>query len=261
MRRAWFKDWLAFLATPCPLCGLSSRRGDLCAGCDQDVYATRHSRLLCVGCANDLSVHKTPLPTWNSAHQSDQNAAAIHSTGNSNPSVNTQHMSQGLCRLCQRIPRPFDAMFCAVDDCFPAALMINRFSRCATDLTLSPVLAALMWRSCQSWLQQHPIYQPDFWVPVPASNAQLARCHCNPSQELARSLSRLTGIARLPSALRRIEDAGIEDHVTAQRFEHRRIGLVLDSDRELTVIQQAAQVCRAMGASHVIVLCAAKQID
>ena len=236
------RDLFGWIVTDCPLCQGPCAHGKLCEGCWQDTFVQRQQRALCIGCASDLgdSGYFKPL------------------------SIPSGRYVRQMCRPCQRRPAPYAWIDCALDGRFPEALMLERFSKQRTDLSLAPVLADLVWQSFQNLRRSVPAVEaPDYWIALPATERQLERCRCSPSHELARALARLSALP-LRSGWLAVNDSTREacntavDVSVSDKVCGRAVGRVLDQIDSLDPVARVAQALRVAGARQVVVVCAAR---
>lgn len=166
---AWRRLALHWRATPpCALCSARSRPGGLlCAGCHADLPWLDPAR--CTRCGDP--VHAASVPGERPA----------------------------CCERCRLDPPPFERLVAALDYRFPVDAMIRRL-KFDGELWLVPVLAGLLHERCA------PAPRPDCLLPVPLSDRRIASRGFNQSAELARVLSRHTGIPSRPGLLRRVRD-------------------------------------------------------
>lgn len=193
LRERVFACW----RTHCPLCELTSHAGLLCAGCEEDCYASRQRRLLCVRCANDRS------DSWGHCSELDPETPRLPLFNASRLSSNwCDNGCDNWCDHCRDQPPPQAYACAALDYGFPAQLLIVDF-KLRGQLSLARPLAHLMLKSAQAVIQAQ---RPEAWVAVPASAQRLQQLGFSPPQQLAWHMSRLSGIALRTSWLTRIRD-------------------------------------------------------
>lgn len=106
------------------------------------------------------------------------------------------------CKACEDYPPEFDRAMAAVDYTSPWRELIARF-KFQGDVALAKPLATLMAAQMGAL---PPRDRPQWIVPTPLSAIRLRERGYNQSWQLARHLSRQTGIPTLPQALRRVKD-------------------------------------------------------
>ena len=222
------------LPSRCPLCQMAAVGGQLCTGCEADTFVARQSRALCRTCGADL--------------------------------VGDKPMGKR-CQACHN-GTAFDALCCAIDYEFAGQLLIQMYKE-GKQLALARVLGGLMVRAAQPLFKE---FEPDVWVPIPASAARLAHTGFSPAQQLARVVARGTGA---PCRLDWLTQVRLSlPQKTLNRIERERavkgryradcavaglcIGLVDDVVTTTSTVSEAARVLRAAGAAQVMVLAAAR---
>ncbi|CAH0348839.1 hypothetical protein AQB9606_00765 [Aquabacterium sp. CECT 9606] len=106
------------------------------------------------------------------------------------------------CLACDDYPPEFDRALAAVDYTSPWRELIARF-KFQGDVALAKPLAMLMTARMKTLPARA---RPQVIVPTPLSAPRLRERGYNQSWQLARHLSRQTGIPALPQALRRVTD-------------------------------------------------------
>lgn len=106
------------------------------------------------------------------------------------------------CTACEDHPPEFDRALAVVDYTSPWRELIARF-KFQGDVALAKPLAALMAHQVRTL---PPRARPQWIIPTPLSMPRLRERGYNQSWELARQVSRQTGIPTLPQALRRVKD-------------------------------------------------------
>ncbi|MDI1259692.1 ComF family protein [Aquabacterium sp.] len=114
----------------------------------------------------------------------------------------TLKTGQSACTACEDYPPEFDRALAAVDYTSPWRELIARF-KFQGDLALAKPLANLMAAQINAL---PPRARPHWIIPTPLSALRLRERGYNQSWQLARHLSRQTGIPTLPDALRRVKD-------------------------------------------------------
>lgn len=150
-------------------------------------------------------------------------------------------------------------MVCAVDDDFPAALLLRDF-REGKQLQLAPLLAGLMVKAARrAWSEA----LPSVWVPLPLSKAQVLQVGFSPTQQLTQAVSRQTNIdwhlhwLRLANPDPDPDPAAFEYEATLD-VARLTVGLVTDVVETDATIGAAAKAILAAGAMDVMVLAAGR---
>lgn len=165
-------------------------------------------------------------------------------------------------------PNELDAVVCAIDYQFTGQLLIQMYKE-GKQLALASLLGDMMVRAAQPVVDR---FQPDAWVPIPASKARLLRTGYSPAQQLARAVAKATSTPSRLDWLRLIRD-GVPQK-TLNRFERARsvrgqfganravsgrcIGLIDDVVTTTSTAAEAARTLKAAGASQVFLLAAAR---
>lgn len=228
------------------MCGGAALGGALCAGCLADVTATMHvAQPRCARCALRLRSAET------------------------------------LCPDCARRPLPLEGVVAGFDYESPGDMLITRY-KIGLRYALAEVLADLILRSwgdagsCDvavGYGSGALVLPPDtVLVPIPSSRVSLRRRGFNPAAELARALSRRTGLPVRQRWLARGREGPKQSSLTrAARLEGaagsyvcvapvsvHTIALVDDVMTTGSTLHSAALALRAAGAQRIIGLVAAR---
>lgn len=230
MPARWLQHALRKWPTNCPLCRLSASGGGLCPACKTDCFERRQARQVCRICARD----------YGCTTASDCNRPVESSLS---------------CPDCQQQDPQISALVCALDDAFPAGLLLRDF-RQAGQLQLAPVLADLMVTAAQrAWGDA----MPDIWLPIPLGHAQVLKIGFSPTQQLTQAVARQTSVdwnlRWLRWAIPDDQTARVEFEASA-RVTGLTVGLVTDVVDTGTTVREAARALLAAGASRVMVLAA-----
>jgi len=231
------------LPSACPLCGLSARGGDLCAGCMQDFVGCVRSQPRCDVCLDPLRVS----------------------------TVHTQRLPEVHCARCREVAPPYFRLIAAIDYAYPGDLLIQRFKE-GGHLAYAGLFARLIWGAWQT-CERARLHTPSLGalVPIPASQQALGRRGFNPAGELARELAGLSGCALKREWLTRTRES---THQKTLDLAGRRqsvqglyackyvlpgiwVGLVDDVVTTGSTMRTAALALRHAGAAGVVALAAA----
>jgi ComF family protein len=168
-RGAQYIDWMLSLL------GSSARWPGLCLVCQRAQWQTICRPCLSAFASPRLRCHRCALPLKDG--QTD-------------------------CTACQDHPPEFDRALAAVDYDSPWRELIARF-KFQGDVALAKPLAALMVAAMKGL---PPRARPQLIIPTPLSIARLRERGYNQCWQLARQLSKQTGIPALPHALHRTRD-------------------------------------------------------
>lgn len=130
----------------------------------------------------------------------------------------------GVCGACLAIPPAFDRTIAAASYAFPIDALLHSL-KYEAKLALGPVLADLLdARIC-------PADLPDFILAMPLHPAKLRERGFNQALEIARRISKTTGIKLLPLAARRIKDTHSQTGLPwKEREKHIRGAFTCDAD-------------------------------
>lgn len=233
------------MASSCPLCGLSARGGELCAGCHQDVQAGAQSENHCLQCGERLGFRCLPRKT------SQRSTITLR------------------CDACLRVPPAFDRTVFAIEYAYPQEMLIRGLKERGR-LEYSILLGNMLWRAIQTTSPRVPALQA--LVPIPSGQTALSRRGFNPAAELARALSKVSGVTLQPRWLTRTRDseplktlsqtARRESVVDLYRCQKRLppiwIGVVDDVMTTGSTMQICAQALLQAGAAGVVALAVAR---
>jgi ComF family protein len=157
--------------------------------------------LLCSGCHDDLP--------WTTAAAGDGGG-----TGEAAAPMVEHRTAAGAAPVAARVS--------ALEYRFPVDAMIRRL-KFDGELWLAPVLGGLLFERCMG------AARPDCLLPIPLSERRLAERGFNQSTEIARVLSKRTGIALQPALLRRARDTPPQSGLPlAGRADNLRGAFVVD---------------------------------
>ena len=193
---------LRSLPAACPLCGMSARGGDLCAGCALELLSPLNDLVRCQRCFEAVA-----LPA-------SAEGAAVLAT----PMIfNTQvPKSVVQCSRCAGHPPAYASLVAAIEYTYPGDMLIQRFKEGAC-LAHAGLFARLLWSRLQTRSSRCQTRAPlSALVPIPASQRALKRRGFNPANELARELARLSGYPSRQGWLIRTREACTQKTLDAQ---------------------------------------------
>ena len=195
---------LQSLPSACPLCGLGSHGGDLCAGCAQDLSCSLNDRARCQRCFEAFAAPALMVETLGMTEREERTARAgreekvemTEMAGKSAIATTAEAFGPALrlnCSRCERHPPGYASLVAAIDYAYPGDMLIQRFKEGAR-LAYAGMFARLLWGRLQASARggQGNISLSAL-VPIPSSQGALKRRGFNPAAELARELARLSG--------------------------------------------------------------------
>lgn len=164
----------------------------------------------------------------------------------------------GVCGACLAQPPAFDHSIAAASYAFPIDALLQSLKYQA-NLALAPLLADLLS------VRIGAAELPDFILPMPLHPSKLRERGFNQASEIARRVSKKTGVALLPLACRRIKDTPSQTGLPWKEREKnirgafaceadltgRRIAVLDDVMTTGATINELAKVLRKCGASGV----------
>lgn len=162
-----------------------------------------------------------------------------------------------VCGACLAHPPAFDHTVAAVNYAFPIDALLHSL-KYHTNLALAPVLADLL-------LAQIDKTVPDFIIPMPLHAVRLRERGFNQAIEIARRISKKSGIPLLPALCRRVRDTvsqtglpwkerekNIRDAFDCEgNLDGKRIAIVDDVMTTGATLNELARVLRKCGAVHI----------
>jgi len=163
-----------------------------------------------------------------------------------------------VCGACLAHPLAFDRTLAAVNYAFPIDALLHSL-KYRTNLALAPVLADLLLAQIDG------AALPDFIVPMPLHPVRLRERGFNQAIEIARRISKKTGVPLLPALCRRVRDTtsqtglpwkerekNIRDAFDCEgKLNGKRIALVDDVMTTGATLNELARVLRKCGAVHI----------
>lgn len=163
-----------------------------------------------------------------------------------------------VCGACLANPPAFDRTIAALSYAFPVDALVHSL-KYQGNLTMAPVLADLLTA------RMGAVALPDFIIPMPLHSARLRERGFNQALEIARSVSKKTGIALLPAACKRIKNTPSQTGLPWKEREKnikgaftckadlagRRIAILDDVMTTGATLNELAKVLRKNGATHV----------
>ena len=231
------------MPTACPLCGLRSRAGDLCPGCLSDLVPGVPGAGRCLHCAVAL--------------------------GSAGPIGPRRAARCDACAASQTEDRSYDRTIAVIDYSYPGDMLISALTeRGRLDV------AALMGRLIAQAVRAPVATLPPLGaiVPVPSSPASLQRRGFNPAGEIARAVSRETGVPLRRGWLACVRSDSSQKTLSRRArwrapmgsYEARCdvpavwVGLVDDVMTTGSTLHFAATALRGAGAAGVVALVAAR---
>lgn len=233
------------LHTPCPLCGLMARGGDLCVDCESvvrfDVEAPRH----CPRCLY-------------------QDAAMTMALG-------PMSSVQPLCPNCALRPTTYTRAIAGMHFAAPGDQLMRGF-KAKGRLTDAGLFARLLWRNMQRAGPQLPKLAA--LVPIPSSRDAILKRGFNPAGEIARELANLSGVPLRGKWCRRTRETASQKTLDWRARQHsvrglyqaqvpRACGWVGVVDDVLTTgstLEEASEALLRAGAQGVVALVAARTL-
>ena len=282
------RKFLQRLSAACPLCGLTARGGDLCAGCSSDLAAYLDSRTRCEVCFEVLLLSSAPV----ASAEPRQTADTSH-TSHTPHTPHTPHTADRAdradtaepleapgysagapavrCSRCQRCPPAYSSLVAAIEYAYPGAMLIQHFKEGAR-LAHAGLLARLLWGRLRARAasRQHNA-SVGVLVPIPSSQSGLRRRGFNPAGELARELARLSGYPLRQEWLIRTRETSTQKTLDARARRNSVdglyvcphavppvwVGVVDDVVTTGSTMDTAARALLVAGAAGVIALAAA----
>lgn len=231
------------MPTACPLCGLRSCAGDLCPGCLSDLAPGVPGAGRCIHCAAAL--------------------------GSARPGGQRPQVRCDACAGPQARGRSYDRTIAVIDYAYPGDMLISALKERGR-LDVAALLGRLIAQAIRAPVAGLPPLGAI--VPVPSSPASLQRRGFNPAGEIARAVSRGTGVP-----LRRGWLACVRSDASQKTLGRRArwrapvgnyearvavpavwVGLVDDVMTTGSTLHFAAAALRAAGAAGVVALVAAR---
>jgi ComF family protein len=168
-----------------------------------------------------------------------------------------------ICGACLANPPAFDRSVAALEYTFPIDALLQRF-KYGANLAMARVLADLLVARIKS-PGGNTVALPDFIVPMPLHSGRLRERGFNQALELARRVSKKTGVALLPDACQRIRDTpsqtglpwkereqNIRGAFTCEaELDGRHVAMLDDVMTTGATLNELAKVLRKSGATQV----------
>ncbi len=168
-----------------------------------------------------------------------------------------------VCGACLAHPPAFDRTFAAVNYAFPIDALLHSL-KYRTNLALAPVLADLLLA------QIDKAVLPNFIIPMPLHPARLRERGFNQAIEIARRISKKSGVPLLPALCRRVRDTAsqtglpwkereknirdafdCEGKLNEKQLNGKHIAIVDDVMTTGATLNELARVLRKCGAVHI----------
>ncbi len=276
------RKFLKRLSAECPLCGLTARGGDLCAGCSSDLAGYLDSRTRCEVCFEVLLLSSAPVASAEPRQTADTSHTSHtphtphtpHTADTAEP-LEAPGYSAGApavrCSRCQCCPPAYSSLVAAIEYAYPGAMLIQHFKEGAR-LAHAGLFARLLWGRLRARAASRQHNAPvGVLVPIPSSQSGLRRRGFNPAGELARELARLSGYPLRQEWLIRTREASTQKTLDARARRNSVdglyvcphavppvwVGVVDDVVTTGSTMDTAARALLVAGAAGVIALAAA----
>lgn len=167
-----------------------------------------------------------------------------------------------ICGACLAKPPAFDHCVASLEYAFPIDALLHALKYRA-NLALSRVLADLLVARIKSIIDA--VALPDFIVPMPLHPTRLQERGFNQALEIARRVSKSTGVPLLPDACQRIRDTPSQTRLAWKAREQnirgaftskadlsgKRIAVLDDVMTTGASLNELAKILRRRGATHV----------
>ena len=276
------RKFLKRLSAECPLCGLTARGGDLCAGCSSDLAGYLDSHTRCEVCFEVLLLSSAPVASAEPRQTADTSHTSHtphtphtpHTADTAEP-LEAPGYSAGApavrCSRCQCCPPAYSSLVAAIEYAYPGAMLIQHFKEGAR-LAHAGLFARLLWGRLRARAASRQHNAPvGVLVPIPSSQSGLRRRGFNPAGELARELARLSGYPLRQEWLIRTREASTQKTLDARARRNSVdglyvcphavppvwVGVVDDVVTTGSTMDTAARALLVAGAAGVIALAAA----
>ncbi len=276
------RKFLQRLSAACPLCGLTARGGDLCAGCSSDLAGYLDSHTRCEVCFEVLLLSSAPVASAEPRQTADTSRTSHTShtphtadTADTAEPLEAPGYSAGApavrCSRCQCCPPAYSSLVAAIEYAYPGAMLIQHFKEGAR-LAHAGLFARLLWGRLRARAASRQHNAPvGVLVPIPSSQSGLRRRGFNPAGELARELARLSGYPLRQEWLIRTREASTQKTLDARARRNSVdglyvcphavppvwVGVVDDVVTTGSTMDTAARALLVAGAAGVIALAAA----
>src|SRR5688500_1615050 len=167
-------------------------------------------------------------------------------------------IESSVCGACLGNPPAFDTCVAAVDYAFPISALLHSL-KYQTNLAMASVLADLLTARIDSGAL------PDFIVPMPLHPARLRERGFNQALEIARHVSKRSGIPLLPAICRRVKDTPSQTGLPWKErgknirnafacetdLSGKRIAMLDDVMTTGSTLNELATIVRKCGAAHI----------
>ena len=279
------RKFLQRLSAACPLCGLTARGGDLCAGCSSDLAGYLDSHTRCEVCFEVLLLSSAPVASAEPRQTADtSHTSHTPHTPHTPHTADTADTAEPLeapgysagapavrCSRCQCCPPAYSSLVAAIEYAYPGAMLIQHFKEGAR-LAHAGLFARLLWGRLRARAASRQHNAPvGVLVPIPSSQSGLRRRGFNPAGELARELARLSGYPLRQEWLIRTREASTQKTLDARARRNSVdglyvcphavppvwVGVVDDVVTTGSTMDTAARALLVAGAAGVIALAAA----
>ena len=167
-------------------------------------------------------------------------------------------LESSVCGTCLANPPAFDTCVAAVNYAFPISALLHSL-KYQNNLAMAPVLADLL----TARIDAGPL--PDFIVPMPLHPARLRERGFNQAIEIARRVSKKSGVPVLSAICRRVKDTSSQTGLPWKEREKnirnafaceadlsgKRVAILDDVMTTGSTLNELAKVLRKCGATHI----------
>ena len=259
------------LSSPCPLCGLGARGGDLCDGCQQELMPHPDGHDRCRQCGAYASAD-APAGAQSNAQTDAQTDAqtGVQTAAQTHKQTPTQaHTFGGPCRACRAGAPAYDQTVVAIDYAFPGDMLVRALKERGR-LELAGLFGRMIWQGVVA--RENSLPALDLLIPGPSSVASLGRRGFNPAAEITRQIARQGGLPIRRDWLRRTRESALQKALGATDRKRNVqglyaapdglpavcVGLVDDVMTTGSTMHQAALALRSGGVAAVVALVGAR---
>lgn len=231
------------LKSPCPLCGLQARGGDLCPPCENAVHFDYQPDKYCGRC-------------W---------GVVLHDR------TRAQTVAQQRCDACLAHPQFYTRVVAGMHFAVPGDRLMRGF-KSQGRLTDAGLFARLLWQNMKTFEAELPVLKA--LVPIPSGREAMLQRGQNPAGEIARELAWLSGVPLKRGLLARTREVSRQKtlgwharqksteglYVCPATIQGGWIGLVDDVLTTGITLERASEALLRAGAEGVVALVAARTL-